>query len=315
MKNEGPSPVNETSTLIVGYGYLGKRVADAILRQSPENTVFATTRSKAKADLIAGLSIQPIIADWTDRRSLTHLPSCKRVVVAVSYDPRSGRSRDESQVGGLSNLLEFLPAEADICYISTTGVYHQTDGSWVDETSPARPRAAGGLAHLRAESLLHNRRPHGRWTILRLAGIYGPGRVPRVNDVIAGRPVDGPHGGYLNLIHVEDAANAVLAAWECKDRSRLYAVADDRPVIRSAFYEQIARLTGAPSPRFTSQLVGGDTSGANATNPLPAAVLSSRSLSNKRIWNRRFRRDLMPELAYRDYVDGLLAVDLPGKSS
>jgi len=310
MKNQGSKPVNETTTLIVGYGYLGKRVADAIVRQSPETKVFATTRSKAKAELIAGLSVTPIIADWTDRRSLSHLPSCNRVLVAVSYDPRSGRSRDESQVGGLSNLLEFVSPDADVCYISTTGVYHQTDGSWVDETSPARPRAAGGEAHLRAESLLHKRRPDGRWTILRLAGIYGPGRIPRVKDVIAGRPVDGPHGGYLNLIHVEDAANAVLSAWECTQRSRLYAVADDKPVIRRAFYEQIARLTGSPIPSFTTMTAGRDALGPTVKDTQPTGFLSSRSLSNKRIWNRRFRRDLMPQLAYRDYIEGLSASDL-----
>lgn len=302
-------PVIQTSTLIVGYGYLGKRVADALLRQNPENVIFATTRSKDKAELIARAAVQPIVADWTDRRSLKHLPCCNRVLVAVSYDPSSGRTRDESQVGGLSNLLDFVSPTADICYISTTGVYHQVDGSWVDENSPTRPRAVGGMAHLRAESLLHCRRPgnvldmsgsRGRWTILRLAGIYGPGRIPRVNDVNASRPIDGPDGGYLNLIHVDDAVSAVLAAWDCANRSNLYAVADDQPVIRRMFYEQIAKLAGAPSPIFATK----------SGRYTPAAILSSRSLSNKRIWNRRFRRDLLPRLAYRDYIDGLNALSL-----
>ena len=140
----------------------------------------------------------------------------------------------------------------------------------------------------------------GPWTILRLAGIYGPGRIPRVNDVIASRPIDGPHGGYLNLIHVDDAVSAVLAAWDCANRSNLYAVADDQPVIRRMFYEQIAKLTGAPSPIFATK----------SDRYTPAAILSSRSLSNKRIWNRRFRRDLLPRLAYRDYIDGLNALSL-----
>lgn len=298
-----------TATLIVGCGYLGKRVALAELRQSPGRKVYATTRSPEKAEQFAAQGIVPIIADWTDRRTLAKLPPCDRVLVAVSYDRRGRLSRDESQVGGLSHLLDFVSPEADICYISTTGVYHQTGGLWVDENSPARARAEGGVAHLRAESLLHKRRPYGLWTILRLAGIYGPDRIPRVADVIHGRPIEGPHGGYLNLIHVDDAADAVLAAWDLATsdgarRERLYAVADDRPIIRRAFYEEIARLARVAAPIFTTQ-----------GNDSPAAVLSSRSASNKRIWNRRFRRALMPRLTYRDYIDGLAALDFGNHGS
>ena len=294
----------QTPTLIVGCGYLGKRVAVALTRQFPENRVYATTRSDVTATQLSAHSILPIIADWTDRRSLAHLPTCGRVLVAVSYDSRSGKTREESQVGGLSNLLEFLPAGADICYISTTGVYHQTDGRWVDEASPARPRAPGGLSHLRAEELLHRHRPHGKWTILRLAGIYGPGRIPRAADVIARRPLEGSQGGYLNLIHVTDAASAVLASWQVEFRRRLYVVADDRPVIRRQFYEQVARRAGVVAPAFMTEEVESR-----------STFLSSRSGSNKRIWNRRFRRELMPRLAYANYIDGLSAIDVFDRKS
>jgi nucleoside-diphosphate-sugar epimerase len=310
---------SDSSTLIVGCGYLGKRVAAALKTRFPDSRVYATTRSPGRASELAKSGIEPVLADWTDRRTLSRLPRCARVLVAVSYDSRSGKTREESQVGGLRNLLDFVPHDADICYISTTGVYHQTDGSWVDESSPARPRAEGGLAHLRAESLLHSHRPDGKWTILRLAGIYGPGRVPRAADVIAGRVIEGPHAGFLNLIHVEDAADAVIASWgyfeqtrgeqSLSRRERLYAVADDLPVIRRAFYEQIAKQAGVAPPRFSTESTD---AGSTLQKPISrsAAFLSSRSGSNKRIWNRRFRRDLMPRLRYRDYIDGLSALGL-----
>jgi len=295
---------SKTTTLIVGCGYLGKRVAMAMLDRFPSETVFATTRSQEKAKQFAFDQIQPVIADWTDRRTLARLPKCDRVLVAVSYDRRSRFSREDSQVGGFSNLLDFVSPTSDVCYISTTGVYHQTDGTWVDENSPARARAEGGLAHLRAESLLHKNRPNGRWSVLRLAGIYGPGRVPRVKDVVNSTPIDGPHAGYLNLIHVDDAAEGILSNWACHRRERLYAVADDRPVIRRCFYEEIARLAGVEGPVFTNQ---GSLS--------PAAVLSSRSASNKRVWNRRFRRDLMPRLSFPDFTVGLNSLDLRQRNS
>jgi len=283
--------ITADGTLIVGCGYIGWRVAQWLMADKHHGPVYAVTRTRQKADQLAAQGITPIVADWTDRRSLASLPSCKRVLVAVSYDARSNRSREESQVGGLSHLLDMLNLDCDICYLSSTGVFHQNDGRWVDESSPARPLGAGGVAHLRAESLLHRHRPEGRWVILRLAGIYGPNRIPRVADVLAGRPIDGPHSGYLNLIHRDDAAAAVLAAWSrSEDRQRLYLVSDDLPVIRRRFYEQIAVLSGVQPPQFA----------ANAT-----PTLSARSASNKRIWNRRFRHDLLPRLRYPTYVEGL----------
>jgi nucleoside-diphosphate-sugar epimerase len=280
-----------TGTLIVGTGYVGLRVAELLRDRDPSEPVHTVTRSPKKAESLAAQGFHPVIADWTDRRTLAHLPPCRRVLVAVSYDPRGGKTREESQVGGLGNLLDHLHAEADIVYLSSTGVFHQTDGSWVDESSPARPAGAGGWAHLRAEELLHRRRPHGRWTILRLAGIYGPGRVPRGKEVRSGRPVEGPQSGYLNLIHREDAARAVLAAWDQpENRHRLYLVSDDVPVVRAEFYRQVARTLGVAPPTFTAD--------ANSK-------LSARSLSNKRIWNRRLRRHLLRELSFPDYVRGL----------
>lgn len=278
-------------TLIVGCGYIGSGVAAAINCLQGGGPVYTMTRSRKKANDFAAAGYEPVIADWTDRRTLVALPRCQRVLVAVSYDSKSGVSREDSQVGGLSNLLDFLPKSTDICYLSTTGVYHQGDGSWVDETSPARPIGDGGKAHLRAESLLHRRRPDSLWTILRLAGIYGPGRIPRVADVLAGRPIEGPNSGYLNLIHRDDAVAAILATWTRRqDRHKLYLVADDQPVIRSRFYQQIAVLSGVPNPSF-------------AATDKPS--LSARSASNKRIWNRCLRRDLLHKLNFPTYVQGL----------
>jgi len=283
--------IARNGTLIVGCGYIGSRVAAFLKASQDSGPIFTMTRSRQKADSLADKGYEPVVADWTDRRTLPALPQCDQVLVAVSYDSKSGVSREDSQVGGLSNLLDFLPASADICYLSTTGVFHQCDGSWVDENSPARPVGEGGKAHLRAEELLHRRRPTSPWTILRLAGIYGPGRIPRVADVLAGRPIEGPNSGYLNLIHRDDAAAAILANWtHPQGRQRLYLVADDQPIIRSQFYKQIAILSGAASPSFA---------------PTDKPSLSARSASNKRIWNRRLKRDLLPKLQFPTYVQGL----------
>ena len=234
------SPCCFGSVLIVGCGYLGQRVAISASKRGQE--VWVTTRSNARASHLESAGFRPIVVDWSKKRSLCSLPAVDSVLVAVSYDASAGFGRYESQVGGLRNLLAAIGTKPNVCYISTTGVYHQTDGRWVDENSPARPNREGGRVHLQAEQLVR-RRTDSVSTILRLSGIYGPGRVPRAGDVIAGRPIRSSENGFLNLIHVKDAARAVLASWD-NQRSGLYVVSDDQPTRRGDFYREIARQCG-----------------------------------------------------------------------
>ena len=316
---------DNTDVLVVGTGYLGRVVAQMSRRNGQR--VYATTRRKSRFDSLAADQLLPVQFDWTLPSTYRNLPTSQlsasplsaspRVLIAVSYDRNSPRSRYESQVGGLGNLLRLLPADARIVYISTTGVYHQTDGRWVDETSPTHPTGLGGRVHLQAEQLLHSMRPFAPWNILRLAGIYGPGRVPRAADVVAGRPIASPELGFLNLIHVHDAARAVLASWDRLGQtsmgqakgsealaavrpglqSRLYVVGDDAPVVRGDFYREIAAQTHSPPPEFIA--------------PPADAPVRMRSNSNKRVWNRKLRRELLTTLVYPDYRCGLADVLQP----
>ena len=305
---------DHSDVLVIGCGYLGSKVAHLAGKGGADhqtNRVFTTTRSSEKAAYFESLSWIPVLLDWTDQRSVSSLKrqlgsdtQCNlRVLISVSYDRRSDRSRYESQVGGLSNLLAVLPDDARICYISTTGVYHQTDGVWVDETSPTRPDREGGKVHLAAESLIRRKRATSPAMILRLSGIYGPDRVPRSADVISGRPIASPKNGFLNLIHVDDAAMAVFASWsrmsiqqrgDSNNKRHLYVVSDDHPVIRGDFYREIARQAKVSPPKFV--------------DPEHDAPVRMRSNSNKRVWNRRMKADLLPDLKFPSYRDGLANV-------
>ena len=250
---------------------------------------YVSTRKALRAKGLEKKGFRPVIADWNDPRTLSQsrfsggLPDIDQMLVAVSHDRNGGFSRFESQVGGLRRLLEVTRPHVDICYISTTGVYHQTDGRWVDERSPTFPTREGGKAHLYAESILHRIRPRSPWTILRLAGIYGPGRVPRIVNVVDQKPIASRSSGFLNLIHVEDAARAVLATWESPSQ-RMYVVSDDVPVVRADFYREIARQCRVAEPNFIE--------------PDPRSLRGARSESNKRVWNRRMRGDLIDHLKY-----------------
>ncbi|MEM0925093.1 MAG: NAD-dependent epimerase/dehydratase family protein [Planctomycetota bacterium] len=290
------------NVLVVGAGYLGLRVASRVA-EIAKTATYATTRSRRRFFELSEAGLVPLKFDWTDPQTFSSLPlgEVQNVLVAVSFDRRSGVDRYSSQVGGLVRLLRCLSPTTRVCYISTTGVYHQSDGRWVDETSPTRPKRLGGKVHLAAESRFHALIPKQNWVVLRLAGIYGPGRIPRAADVIAGNPIRSSPDGFLNLIHVEDAVRATLAAWEQMVRwgssppigpqSRLFVVGDDRPSPRRMFYQEIATLTGSEGPRF---LPPGD-----------QAPERSRSDSNKRVCNRKLKRLLLSDLHYPDYRSGL----------
>lgn len=290
-----PSANSAGTALIVGCGYLGKRVAQRLLADGWE--VFATTRKASRAKELSAVGAKPVVVDWTDRRSLRSLPAHDRILVAVAYDPHSSVSRYDSQVGGFRNLLQATDPAADLCYISTTGVYHQADGRWVDETSPCRPPREAGRVHLEAEQLLSRYRPRADWTVLRLAGIYGPQRVPRIADVVAGKALTADPEQYLNLIHVDDAAAIVMAAWRAGQaaRRRYYVVSDGNPVLRGDFYRAVAQMTHSPVVRFE-----------NAASARPGPQRGG----HKRIWNLRLQTDLyaQSQFLYNNYQQGLQSI-------
>jgi nucleoside-diphosphate-sugar epimerase len=275
--------------LIVGCGYLGQRVA--ALWRGAGHTVRATTRNHRRAEEFRALGIEPVVCDVLDPASLRALPEAETVLYSVGLDRAAGRSMREVYVDGLRNVLAVGKFRGEFVYISSTSVYGQTNGEAVDEDAATEPVEESGHIVLEAERLLVARFPAA--VRLRLAGIYGPGRVLRRQAVALGEPLVGDGDKWLNLIQVDDAAGTVLAAEEPQQRGRVYNVADDEPVRRRDFYGLMATLLGAPPPRFTP--------------PGPGAPSTGHDKANRRIVNRRLRQDLGVELAYPTYRVGLPA--------
>jgi nucleoside-diphosphate-sugar epimerase len=288
------------SKLIVGCGYLGSRVARRWRAAGHE--VFVVTRDAGHARRFSEQGYRPIVADVLKPESLAALPAADSVLYAVGYDRAAGVSMHDVYVGGLQSLLDALPGEpAKIIYISSTGVYGQSQGETVDEESATEPTRDGGRACLAAERTLAAHRFGPRGVVLRMAGLYGPGRIPLAGEIRAGRPIAAPRGGALNLIHVDDAAAAALAADERAVPPRTYLVSDGNPVERGRYYEEVARLLGAPLPTFA---------------PVPAdAPAAARAGSDKRINNARLLGELGVRLAYPSYREGLAAIVAAGNST
>ena len=278
------------ANLIFGCGFLGMRVARAWRRTGA--TVFAVTRQPQPAAEWDELGIHPVIGDLTDSISLPDLGPLDTVLFAVGYDRSSGRTIEEVYVHGLANALQALPDSVQrLIYISSTGVFGQSAGEWVDEDSPCQPARAGGRACLAAERLLQSHPLAPRSVILRLAGLYGPGRVPKLADLRRGRPLAVPSTGFLNLIHVEDAARIVLAAEQRAVPPCCYVVADGHPVSRREFYHEAARLFGTPPPQFYE--------------PSADSTAAERAATSKRLRTTRVEQDLGVQLLYPTYREGL----------
>lgn len=264
---------------IIGCGYLGRRVARLWREQGKH--VLALTRGRAEE--LQALGIEPVVGDVLDPSGWSAKPQAATVLYAVGHDRSSGRSFREVYLDGLRHVLEsFSPPERFI-YVSSTSVYGQSGGEWVDEDSPTEPAEENGRVILEAERLLRAKLPAA--IILRFAGIYGPGRVIRRDAVEKGEPLGGDPEKWLNLIHVEDGARAVLAAAERGRPGATYNVADGAPVRRRDFYAFLAELLGAPPPRFVRG----------------AAVCRA----GRRVAGRRMRKNLAVELTFPDYRSGL----------
>lgn len=279
--------------LILGCGYLGQRVAQAWLDGGDE--VIALTRSSARMRELESRGIRPIIGDVTSTLDLSGCVDIDTVLFAVGFDRTAGNAIHDVYVDGLRRTLDQLPEPPQrLIYISSTGVFSQNDGNLVDEQSVCEPTRAGGKACLAAEELLRQHSLGARAIILRLAGIYGPGRLPKLQDLVAGKPLAAAPNGFLNLIHVEDAVRLVLAAEQQLHPPEMLLVSDGQPVLRADFYRELARLTNSPAPSFEGVSTGSTT--------------GQRASTDKRIDNKRLREQLSFTYRYPSFVEGLAAI-------
>ena len=281
-------------TLIVGCGYLGARVGSMLVRRGDH--VWGTVRSSGRAARIASQGIDPVIADVLRPETLQSLPAAERVLCCVGFDRAGGADMRTVSVEGLRNLLERLPALVRrLVYASSTSVYGQSDGEWVDEDSPAEPIQESGRVCLEAERVARHwaRAAGASLVVLRFSGLYGPDRVIRRALLQRGEPIPGDPARFLNLVHIDDAAQAAIAALDAARPDPLYLVSDDRPMERREYYALAARLLDAPPPRYEPSAVG-------RSGVVP-------DTANRRIANRRMHNGLGVDLRYPDITAGLPA--------
>ncbi|HET8795813.1 MAG TPA: NAD-dependent epimerase/dehydratase family protein, partial [Arthrobacter sp.] len=232
------------TVLIAGCGDLGTeiglRFAEAGhrvvgLRRSPE--ILPGTIEGIRCDLAHELP--PVPAD-------TGI-----VVMATSADGRSEEAYRSAYVDSLRNLLDAVELSGArphrFLLISSTAVYGVDDGSWVDESTEPEPASRTAEILLEAERLLHARLPHA--VVLRLGGIYGPGRTRLIDQIRNGTAEIPAAPQYTNRIHRDDAAAAVVHLTTAVDApAPIYVGVDDEPAVQGDVFGFLAVELGMPHP-------------------------------------------------------------------
>lgn len=325
--------------LIVGCGYVGIRVASRWLANG--DRVLAITRTEERAAELRMAGIEPIVWNWLSRELPAELPPVPlaTILIAVSHSPPPGHLPETAHAVGLENLWCWMRsqevavspsgsarAKPRWVYLSTTGVFAPTgsvaqEAEWVDESSAVGPVRPGPIAALGGENWINNSLCEEDRVILRPAGIYGPGRVPRWQAIRDQKPLEVDPASYLNLIHVDDLVTAILAVADQPAPSALYCVSDGNSPTRQEYYEWISQWMGLPRPVFSQgrelpnraslrrALPTEFATGESMTRTQDGASINnrpvSRSDSNKRVSNRKLVAELNLQFQYPTFRQGL----------
>lgn len=280
--------------LIVGCGDIGVRVAR--LEQARGKVVSGLVRNDAGAGRLRALGIQPVMGDLDDPESLAALPTAGQLVYYFAPPPGGGPL--DTRVRNFCAAIGREQAPARVVYISTSGVYGDCGGAWVTEETPVNAQTPRARRRLDAETVLREwgRGANVAAVILRVTGIYGPGRLPLAR-IREGHPVlceaESPP---TNRIHADDLAMVCLAAAARAGDGEIFNVSDGQPGTMTQYFNAAADLLGLPRPPQVSM--------AEARQVMTPMMLSYLT-ETRRMDNRKMCEQLGVRLLYPNLESGL----------
>ncbi len=282
--------------LILGCGYVGTALVDALRARAC--AITALTRNPAKTSTLQERGVRVIVADLAAASWHADVGRDYDVVVnCVSSGGGGLAGYEHSYVGGMRSILSWAAAGVPATYIYTgsTSVYPQGHGETVTEDSPV---GAGGSEAanplLETEELVRTSACFVRWFILRLAGIYGPGRHYLLDQLRNGATVFPGTGRHrLNLAHRDDIVAAILACIDAAEsvRNDVFNVAGDTAVPKEAVTAWLAQQLGVPAPVFArngGELPTGVPRVRGRSGPVPDRLVSNAKLKRVLGWQPRF---------------------------
>lgn len=281
--------------LIAGCGYVGQLLA-ARLRDRFD--IAALVRSNEKATALERQGLKPVVIDLDRVRAGASIPERldQEAIVYLTPPPNAGES--DLRLDRFLHLAVVPPKT--FVYMSTTGVYGDAGGGFVDESTPVMPLTDRARRRVSAEEMTrvwcHERRV--RRVVLRVPGIYGPERLP-LERLRKSEPVVRPEdAGISNRIHVDDLVTACVAAIENKEARGVYNVTDGNSISSTSFIDMVAQLSGLPRPPRVSM------EEAQLTfSPERLSFLNE----SRRVSNDRMLKNLGVKLRYADVEAGIRA--------
>ncbi|MGB5105037.1 MAG: NAD-dependent epimerase/dehydratase family protein [Steroidobacteraceae bacterium] len=285
----------QRTCLIVGCGYVGRRLAR---RPGPGSRIIALVRSTTSAATLHADGVETMTVDLDEAVIADALRGAARgaAIVYLAPPPDTG-STDARMAGFLAALGDVRPAV--LLYVSTTGVYGDAGGALVTEATPVAPGNDRSRRRVDAETMAAEwcSAQGTRCVILRVPGIYGPGRLP-IERLQRGEPALRPEdAGPGNRIHVDDLVSACRAALE-RPVVGVFNVGDGNHASTTTYLQRVAALANLPPPRLVSM----EEARATISPGLLAFLVESR-----RIDNRRMLGELGVRLAYADLDAGIAA--------
>jgi nucleoside-diphosphate-sugar epimerase len=282
--------------LIVGCGYIGLPLGIELVRLG--HKVFGLRRNHAAELELKAAGLHPLFADITKPDELKSIP--RDFDWVVNCTASSGGGTDDYRkiyLEGNRNLVSSL-ADSPVkkfVYTSSTSVYGQNDGSVVTEKSPVAPEAGTSQVLVETENLLRNAVAERNFpaVILRVAGIYGPGRGHSFKQFLRGEArIEGEGTRWLNMIHRDDLIGVIIAALERATPGEIYNAVDRGPVNQRNFFEWLAAELRRPMPETVSA---------------GAEILRRRGVTDKHVTNTKLLAELKYRFRYPDFRAGYKA--------
>ncbi len=291
-----PSRFRRPRLLIVGCGDVGLRVAKAV---TPRMRVIALTSSHDRVAALRSRGLVPITGNLDHAQTLRRLAGLAHYVMHLAPPP--GQGDTDTRSAALLSALRTRAVPVALVYGSTSGVYGDCGGAWVDETRRVNATTARGQRRVDAERRVRffGRSTGARASVLRIPGIYAKDReggTPR-DRLLRGTPVlRAQDDVYTNHIQADDLARACVAAMWKGAPQRIYNASDDTEVTMGDYFDLAADLFSLPRPPRVSR--------EEATSHLSPMLLSFMSES-RRIDNTRLKTELRLRLRYPTVRQGL----------
>jgi nucleoside-diphosphate-sugar epimerase len=273
--------------LIVGCGDIGLRI---VARLNRRFRVVALTSSRQRVPLLRAAGVVPIVGDLDDRATLGRLRGFGARVIHLAPPPESGDG--DARTAHLLSALARRDGDRTV-YISTTGVYGDHGGAWIDETARLVTREPRSLRRIAAERLLRGRR-HAH--VLRVPGIYAHDRLPlaRLQQKL---PALAPEDDvYTSHIHADDLARIAIVALLRGQPCRVTNTVDGSGLKMGEYFDLVAQRFGLdPPPRLPREAL------KQAVSPMMYSFMSS----SRRLRNRRLQRELRVRLLFPTVRDAL----------